>query len=162
MNANLESRINEIINSGFETPSILKRVLVREIALLKDDQLNRDILGMVYIEPTYISPVGRREKFSGAVMVLATSIGLIIVQEGSTNLELEFGGYSAQYIPFSKISCVELDSCLLLGEFKLSLGALNNPDMFIEFDTSRHFKDFDEIISIIRGKMTELERHLTS
>lgn len=161
MDSALEAKINKIIESGFETPSILKTVLANEMSLLKQDQQDKDILGLVYIEATYLNNVNNNEKFTGAMMMLATSFGLTIVEEGLTNLDLEFGGYRARYIPYSKISCVEIDGCLLLGIFKISLGASNDPDMVFEFETTKNFRDFDAIIRIVRSKMTELERHLT-
>lgn len=161
MDLALEAKINKIIESGFETPSILKTILANEMSLLNQDHHNRDILGLVYIETTYLNIISKSEKFTGAMMLLATSIGLIIVEEGLTNLNLEFGGYRARYIPYSKISCVEIDSCLLRGIFKISLGASNDPDIVFEFETTKNFRDFEAIIKIIRSKMTELEHHLT-
>ena len=159
MEASLEARIKKIIESGFETPRILKRVLAEEMALLETDQLKREILGLVYVEPTYILAEKQKEKFSGAFMILATSIGIIIIEEGLSNKDLEHGGYRARYIPYSKIKCVELDSCLLLGIFKLIVGgSVNDPDILIEFDTAAYLKEFDNMVRIIRSKMTALER----
>ena len=162
MDAALETRIQQIIDSGFETPSILKKVLADELALIKQDQQNRDILGLIFMEAQYLfNNVEGSKKFSGAHMIIATTTGLIIVEEGLGELNLEFGGYRARYVPYSKISCVEIDSCLLLGVFKLALGGtLKDPDFVIEFDTAQNFHEFDQIIKIIRSKMTAIERSI--
>lgn len=161
MDAALEARINKIIDSGFETPSALKRVLKEEMALIKQDQQNRDILGLVFVETTYINTDNIETKFTGAYMILATTTGLIIVQEGLNSQDLKDGGYRVRYVPYYKISCVELDSCLLLGIFELTLsGTLNDPDIAFEFDTADRLQDFEDLAKIIRRKMTSIQKSL--
>jgi len=161
MDDKLETRIKKIIDSSFETPSILKKVLADELALLKRDQQNTDILGLIYIEPTFIFTPEKNERYSGAFMLLATTAGLINVEEGLTETEVNFGGCRTRFFPYYKIVSVELDSCLLRGVFKIVLGGTEDSNLVIEFDAARNLSEFQEIIRIIREKMTDIDRHMT-
>jgi hypothetical protein len=61
---------------------------------------------------------------------------------------------------YSKIQCLEFDTCLLLGVFKLVLGTSNEPDLLIEFNTARNYYEFEALVDIVRRKMVENERAL--
>lgn len=152
----LERKINEILESGFSTPSIFKKVLSKEMAFAKDEK----ILGFVNVEKEYANQVEKKDVYSNSKLVVATNYGVIIVEEGIDNDNLDFGGYRIRYIMYSKINCLELDTSLLLGIFKISFGSCKENDILIEFDKTRDFKNFEILNNFLRNKMIECECHL--
>ena len=84
----LDRRINEILESGFNTPSIFKKILGKETAFAKDEK----ILGFVNVEKEYVNQVEKKEVYSNSKLVVATNFGIIIVEEGIDNDNLDFGG----------------------------------------------------------------------
>lgn len=158
MSEQIETKIKEILESDFETPSIIKTILKKESEIAGQE----GILGLVSIEREYLSTAQHpRIRYSPASLILATRYGLIIVEEGLSAADIEYGGYRIRYIRYSKISCLELDTCLLLGLFKISVASGNTPDMVIEFDTAKYFYDFEALINVIRFKMRECEINMT-
>jgi len=83
-----------------------------------------------------------------------------VVEEGQTALELDYGGYRIRHIMYSKIKCLEFDTCLLLGVFKLVLGTGHDPDLVIEFNTARNYFEFEALADLVRRKMVDIERTL--
>lgn len=161
MDAILEQKIQSIIQSGFDTPSILKTVLKNELDLLAADQLGRDILGLVYMPSAFITNGLHDEQYAGAHLLLATTTGLISVEEGADSENRYLGGYRMKLFPYSKITCVEIDGSMLKGTFKVQLGNGPGTDLDIAFDTGEFFNDFMTIIAIIRRRMTAIERRLS-
>ena len=149
----LDRRINEILESGFNTPSIFKKILGKETAFAKDEK----ILGFVNVEKEYVNQVEKKEVYSNSKLVVATNFGIIIVEEGIDNDNLDFGGYRIRYIMYSKINCLEIDTSLLLGIFKIAFGSCKEDDIIIEFDKTRDFKNFEMLNDILRNKIIECE-----
>lgn len=159
MDPAIEAKIKAILESDFETPSIIKTILKKEYEVAGHE----GILGLVSIEREYLSTAQHpRIRYSPASMLLATEYGLIVVEEGLNAADVEYGGYRIRYIRYSKISCLELDTCLLLGIFKVSVASGDTPDMLIEFDTAKYFYDFEALINVIRFKMRECEIKMMS
>ena len=152
----LENKISEILESGYNTPSIYKKVLDKDVAFVKDEE----ILGFVHIEKEYVNQVEKKEVYSNSKLVVATNYGIIMVEEGIDSDNLEFGGYRIRHIRYSKINCLELDTSLLLGIFRITFGASKEEDILIEFDKTRDFKNFEILIGILRNKIIECECHL--
>ncbi|NCC77314.1 MAG: hypothetical protein EOM08_12870 [Clostridia bacterium] len=156
MKQELEQKIQKILASNFETPSIFKTVLKKELAITEKEE----IIDIVNIQREYADAVKKTQIYSPAVLLIATTYGLIVVEEGQTALELDYGGYRIRHIMYSKIQCLEFDTCLLLGVFKLVLGTGNEPDLLIEFNTARNYYEFEALVDNVRRKMVENERAL--
>ena len=99
MKQELEQKIQKILASNFETPSIFKTVLKKELALTEKEE----ILDLVNIQREYADAVKKTQIYAPAVLLIATTYGLIAVEEGQTALELDYGGYRIRHIMYSKI-----------------------------------------------------------
>jgi hypothetical protein len=157
MNEELKAKIDKIISSDFEAPSIFKTILKKELAFVEKEE----ILDIVSMKREYVDAVRKQQVYSPAVLIIATTYGLIIVEEGQTPLELEYGGYRIRHILYSKIRCLEFDTCLLLGVFKLIMGSGPEPDLVVEFNTAKYYYDFEALVDLIRRKMIGQERPST-
>jgi len=156
MKQELEQKIQKILSSDFETPSIFKTILKKEQSFAEKE----DILEVVNIQREYADAAKKTQIYAPAVLLIATTSGLIVVEEGQTALELDYGGYRIRHIMYSKIKCLEFDTCLLLGVFKLVLGTGHDPDLVIEFNTARNYFEFEALADLVRRKMVDIERTL--
>jgi len=158
MNEMIEQKIKNIIESHEEIPTIFKKVLKKELALLEQEA----VLDVVNIKREYSDITKKTDIFTKAVLLIATSFGLVVVEEGVNDLHLEFGGYRVRHVMYSKIKCMDFNSCLLIGTLKVTTGSINEPDLLLEFNTSKYYSEIEKIVEIIRGKMIECERKLLS
>jgi hypothetical protein len=154
MNKELESKIKRIADAQDDTPNIFKVVLKKELALVAQEE----ILDVVLIKREYTDNVKKTSIFSKAVMLIATNFGIVTVEDGLNDAQLEFGGYRIRHVMYSKIKCLDFNSCLLVGYLKVVTGSSNEPDLSIEFNSSKYYTQLDQFVYTIRGKMIDLER----
>lgn len=110
----------EIEESGFEAPHVFASLLDGEELFTQ----HSEILGAVYIKREYFS--GPKEKAnieSTAKLLIATSRGVVYVEEGIEKICEDDCGYKMKFIPYNKITCLEVDFCWLLGIFKICSGS---------------------------------------
>ena len=156
MNNEIALKISRIIDSSDEIPVIFKAVLKKEQALLDTE----DILDVINIKREYTDIVKKNDIFSKAILLVATSFGLVAVEEGQDDSKLEYGGYRIRYVMYSKIKCLDFNTCLLIGHVKVMTGSTSEPDLLIEFNTSKYYSEIKHFVDIIRSKMIDCERKL--
>lgn len=134
----------DILSQGYKAHYILKKVL-------QDDTLfvdNKDILDVIFIKREEIADnENRSEPFSPAKLIIATDYGVLILQEGFEEISDNYLGYSMQKVYYDNIDSVKLDICMLNGEFSIYSGGREL--VMIGFETTKYFKDFEELIKII-------------
>lgn len=151
MNAELEQKIQRIKDSRDDTPIIFKVILNKEMGLTEAEE----ILDVIYIRRVYSDNVKRTDLFSKAIMLVLTNYGVVIVEEGLEDYQLEAGGYRIRHIMYSQIKFIDFDTCLLVGRLKLMTGSTGDSDVQIAFNTSRYFNDIANAVTTIRAKMIE-------
>ena len=154
MNEALEQKINKIIDSRDDTPIIFKVILKKELAI----EAQEEIIDLIHIRRE-IGDNGRKAgDFAKSVLLVATNYGLMVVEEGMNDTHLEYGGYRIRHMMYSKIKSLDFNSCLLIGQLRAVTGSPSEPDLMVEFNSSKYYQDIAAIVDIIRGKMIELER----
>lgn len=154
MKPELMQKINSIIDSGTDTPNIFKRILKREIALTGQEE----ILDVLEIKRVYADSVRQQNIISHAILLLATENELMVVEEGPSDFELDYGGYRIQHILYSKINILYFDSCLLRGVMKIVAGSNSDSILQIDFDTSKEYFEIEKFTAIVRQKMIEKDQ----
>lgn len=149
MSAN-EMKIQEVLNRGFDVPSIFKSVLMKESVFTHDEE----ILDVVFLEREYFNEQKKPSNvFSKAKLLVATSHGLILIEEGMNEINTNYMGFKIKYIMYGKIASIELDICLLQGIFKIASDTSSNAEATVEFNTSKYGRHFEDFIDVVRGKM---------
>ena len=151
MTTELETKVQKILDSRDDMPLIIKSILKKEQALAASE----DILDVVYLNRSYADNTKKTAVLSGATLLVATTYGLIAVEEGKENLSIEAGGYRIRHILYPKIKCLDFNTCLLIGHLKVSTGLVSEPDLQVEFNTAHFYQDFASLVETIRGKMIE-------
>jgi hypothetical protein len=154
MNEALEQKINKIIDSRDDTPIIFKVILKKELAI----DAQEEILDLAYIRREHSDNGRKSGEFAKSVLLITTNYGLMVVEEGMNDTHLEYGGYRIRHMMYSKIKSLDFNSCLLIGQLRAVTGSPSEPDLMVEFNTSKYYQEIATIVDIIRGKMVELER----
>ncbi len=154
MTADLELKINRIIDSRDDTPLIFKAVLKKELALVQQEE----IIEIVSIKREYTDNAKRKDIYSKAQLLVATNYGLVAVDDGLNDQLLEYGGYRIRHVMYSQIKALDFNTCLLSGTLKIITGTGGETDLNIEFNTSKYYRDIEKFVSIIRDRMIENER----
>ena len=152
MSQDIERKIQQILEQPDALPAVFKGVLKQELALTKPE----DILYIVSLKREYAEGDKKSSVYNRAVLLIATSTNLMVVEEALNPLDLEYGGYRIRHILYSKITCLDFDSCLLTGRLRLDF-SLQGANLEIEFDTSRHYFEFEQLAAVIRQKMIACE-----
>lgn len=153
MNLNLDQEINKILESGFQAPRIFKRILNREIGFSE----NEEILGFIHLQREYLNSGERAELYSSGRLIVATTHGVILAEEGMEDENPDYGGYRMRYLPYSKITCLELDTSLLLGVFKISPEQCSSDRILLEFDKTRNLQQFENLNQLIHAQIVKAE-----
>lgn len=154
MKTELIQKVNSIIAGGADTPNIFKIILKRENTLTDQDE----ILDVLEIKRVYADSAHQQDLISHAILLLATANELIVVEEGPSDFELEYGGYRIQHILYSKINILYFDSCLLRGVMKIIAGSSSESILQINFDTSKNYFQIEKFTAVVRQKMIEVEK----
>lgn len=152
MSQEIEIKINQILEQPDALPAVFKGVLKQEMALTKVE----DILDIVSLKREYAEGDKKSSVYNRAVLIVATSSDLMVIEEALNPLDLEYGGYRIRHILYSKITCLDFDSCLLTGRLRLDF-SLQGANFEIEFDTSKHYFEFAHLAAVIRRKMVACE-----
>lgn len=153
MNKELELKVKKIIDGGSDTPIIFKVILKKELALTKQEE----ILEVIHIKREYTDNVKKTDVFSQGMLLIATNYGLIAVEEGLNDVHLQYGGYRIRHVMYSKIKCLDFNARLLVGNLMVMTGATSEPDLLIKFNTAKYYREIENIVDIIRGKMIDFE-----
>lgn len=147
MNEALQKRADELIQAGFEVPNVFKVILKGESILAED--LN--IRDFVYLPREYRDERAKTgDVYKRAYLLLATDKGIIVVQEGVEELDINMGGYRVRYVPYSKIVAVEIDSVLMQADLRIFSGSGEEVKIEIDFNRKRFFKDVANFVNIVR------------
>jgi hypothetical protein len=60
-----------------------------------------------------------------------------------------------KHVYYDKISSLELDICLLQGEFKVVANSSENPEILTEFNAAIYYQEFEKFIENVRKKRIE-------
>ena len=146
--ATLTEKIDLVLHQNFDIPSGFTDILKEAV---ENDNLN----DLIFIEPVFRDKNNRTDLENGAKMLLTTRYGVVSVEAGIADTSREFGGYKVRYIPYKSICAVELDTCLLLGVFRIILISGYESNVEISFLTSEYYEDFINLIRNIKPKLIE-------
>ena len=144
----VQTKIQEMLEAGRDVPFIFKEVIRKKSFISQDEE----ILDLVFLEREYQIDSDKTSKlvYKGRLLV-ATSHGIISMEEGLSEIATDYLGYRIKHIPYGKLESVELDICLLQGV--LLLGASGQSMTKVEFNTTKDFRKFEEFVNVIRRNM---------
>jgi hypothetical protein len=146
--ATLSEKVDLVLHQNFDIPSGF-------VDILKDAVENDNLNDLIFVEPVFKDNNKKNDMEKGAILLLTTRYGVVLAEAGTTDTSREFGGYKVRYIPYKSICSVELDTCLLLGIFRIILNSGYESNVEISFLTSEYYKDFKNLIQIIKLKLIE-------
>ncbi len=142
-------KITGVLESDFDVPYIFKKVLKKETYLLPDEE----VLDLILLEREYLQEKNESPVYSAAKLLVLTSYGLIIAEEGFIQISEDIMGYKILHIPFNKITDIELDVCLLTGVLKVATNAYGKDESDIKFNTDKYYHQFENFIETLRKKV---------
>lgn len=145
----VEKKIADVLNHDFEVPYAFKQLLRRETYLLPDEEIQ----DLILLEREYLQDRNDSPIYSSAKLLVLTSYGLIIAEEGFIKITEDIMGYKILHIPYNKITDIELDVCLLTGVLKVATNAYGKSESGIEFNTAKYYHAFECFIEALRKKM---------
>lgn len=107
----------------------------------------------MFLEREYLQEKNESPVYSAAKLLVLTSYGLIVAEEGFIEITENIMGYKIQHIPFNKITSIELDVCLLSGSLKISTSSYGKLELDIKFNTAKYYRNFEPFIGALRTKI---------
>lgn len=146
----IDKKVTSILEKGYEAHYMLRRVLQNDTLFME----NKDIIDVIFIQRENMdSPDLKEEQISPAMMLIATSYGILFMKEGFKEISDNYFGYELKRVYNDKIDSVELDICMLKGEFRVITGGREN--FVVKFNTAKYYKQFEEFIKIIHDNILE-------
>jgi len=144
----LKDKIKDIIEADFEVHQIFKDVVKKQSIFTEDEEIE----GLIFIRREHVNErVESSPVFSSAKLLVATNQGLVYAEEGFKEIRDDYFGYKMKHIYYDKISAMELDMCLLQGYFKVMTSS-KEPEISVEFNTAKYYREFEEFVNQIRQK----------
>lgn len=151
----LKDKIKDIIEADFEVHQIFKDVVKKQSIFTEDEEIE----GLVFIRREHVNErVESSPVFSSAKLLVATNQGLVYAEEGFKEIRDNYFGYKMKHIYYDKISAMELDMCLLQGYFKIMTSS-KEPEISVEFNTAKYYREFEKFVNQIRKKRVEYNNH---
>lgn len=141
--------ITKLLEADFDVPYIFKQILKKETSMLPDEEIEN----IVFLEREYLQEKNESPVYSAAKLLVLTSYGLILAEEGFIEITENIMGYKIQHIPFNKITSIELDVCLLSGSLKISTSSYGKLELEVNFNTAKYYRNFEPFISALRTKI---------
>ena len=151
----LDEKIKNITEADFDVHHIFKEIVKRQSIFTE----NEEIEGLIFIRREHVNErVESSPVFSSAKLLVATNQGLVYAEEGFKEIRDDYFGYKMKHIYYDKISAMELDMCLLQGYFKVMTSS-KEPEISVEFNTAKYYREFEKFVNQIRKKRVEYNNH---
>lgn len=148
----LEEKIKEILESDFDVHHIFKELVSKQSAFTE----NEEIVDLVFIKRKHVDERDTKSAVqSPAKLLIATTHGLVCAEEGFKEITDNYYGYRMKHIYYDKISSLELDICLLQGEFKAVANSSENPEIMVDFNTAIYYAEFERFVETVRQNRIE-------
>ncbi|PTV93543.1 hypothetical protein C8C76_13916 [Halanaerobium saccharolyticum] len=113
----LKEKISGIVDGDFEVHHIFKEIVQNRSIFTEDEE----IVDLLFIKREHLNErVKTSPIFSPASLLVATTHGLVYAVEGFEEINDKYLGYKMKHIYYDQISALELDLCLLKGNFKVT------------------------------------------
>jgi hypothetical protein len=148
----LKEKIAEILEADFDVHHIFKEIVSKQSAFTE----NEEIVDLIFIKRKHLDDNDTKSPVqSPAKLLLATTHGLVFAVEGFKEITKNYYGYRMKHVYYDKISSLELDICLLQGEFKVVANSSENPEILTEFNAAIYYQEFEKFIEKARKKRIE-------
>jgi hypothetical protein len=147
---NVEKKIKRVTESGFDVHHIFKKVLNKKIIFREDEE----IVDLIFIKREHMnerdesSPVASPGK-----LIVATTEGLIFVQEGFEEIANNYLGYKIEFVSYEKVSGIEFDICLLEGKLVIYTDSSDEANITLEFNSAKYYDLFEDFLDKLRSKI---------
>jgi hypothetical protein len=143
----LAEKINEVVEGDFEVHHIFKEIVQNKSIFTESEE----IIDLLFIKREHLNErVKSSPVFSPASLLVATTHGLVYAVEGFKEISDKYLGYKMKHIYYDQISALELDLCLLKGNFKVTTSSSSNPEIVVEFNTANYYQKFENFVKAIR------------
>jgi hypothetical protein len=144
----IEKKVTSILEKGYEAHYMLRKVLQNDTLFMD----NKDIIDVIFIKRESKDSL-EQEPIKPAKMLIATDYGILYMKEGFKDISDNYRGYKLKRIYYHKIDSVELDICLLDGEFRIITGGKIN--LIVKFNTAHYYEQFEEFMKIVHDNIME-------
>ena len=143
----LDQKIREITEADFDVHHIFKEIVKRKSIFTESEE----IVDLLFIKREHLNErVDSSPIFSSAKLLVATTHGLVFAEEGFKEISDKYLGYKMKHIYYDKVSALELDLCLLKGNFKVFTSSSKNPEILVEFNTADYYQEVENFVKSIR------------
>jgi hypothetical protein len=150
----LKEKINEILEGDFDVHHIFKEIVSKQSAFTE----NEEIIDLIFIKRKHLDERDSKSAVqSPAKLIVATTHGLVFAVEGFKEITENYYGYRMKHIYYDKISSLELDICLLQGEFKVVANSTENPEILVNFNAAIYYQEFEKFVESVRQKRIEYD-----
>ncbi|ADQ13670.1 PH domain-containing protein [Halanaerobium hydrogeniformans] len=143
----LEEKIKEITEADFDVHHIFKKIVNKQTGFTE----NEEIVNLVFVKRKHLDDRDKSSSIiSPAKLIVATTQGIIFVEEGFEEISENYLGYKIKHIYYDKISSFELDICLLEAKFMVVANSAKDPEIYINFNTALYYKKFEKFVDVAR------------
>jgi hypothetical protein len=150
----LDAEIKKIISETPHLPAILENILNHNSVISSDEE----IIDYIYLERQGFVPTEnffeKKSNWQPATLIIATSYGISILEEGGTMIVDRVYGYRIKHILYEKITSLELDISLLAGVM-IIYSNNSSSEIKIGFNTAHDYEKFERFIDVVRRKILE-------
>lgn len=151
----LEEKIKEILEADFDVHHIFKEIVSKQSAFTE----NEEIVDLIFIKRKHLDERDTKSAVqSPAKLILATTHGLVCAEEGFKEITDNYYGYRMKHVYYDKISSLELDICLLQGEFKAVANSTAKPEIAVNFNAAIYYQEFEKFVETVRQKRIEYDK----
>ena len=146
----VQTKISELLETSRDVPFIFKEVINKKAFISQEEE----IVDFVYLKREHeIGSDKKSRLLHKGRLLIATSHGIIFIEEGLSEIATDYLGYRIKDIMYNKLESVELDICVLQGI--LLLGAIGHNMIKVEFNTTNDFRKFEHFVDIVRRKILQ-------
>jgi hypothetical protein len=146
----VDKKIKKVTEGGFDIHHIFKKILNKNIIFKAEEE----IVDLIYIDREYIDDRDEKSPVaSPGKLIVATTEGLIFVEEGFEEIANNYLGYRIQFVSYDKVSGIEFDICLLKGKLVIYTDSSDEANIRLEFNSSKYYDLFEDFLDLLRSEI---------
>ncbi|PUU89075.1 MULTISPECIES: hypothetical protein [Halanaerobium] len=155
----LEQKINSILEAKNDVHHIFKEVISKKSIFTEKE----DIIDLIFIKREHLNERDIESSvYKSAKLLVATTHGIIFLEEGFKEITDNYLGYRIKHLYYDKISSIELDICLLEGQFKIITDSSEDPVVKVKFNSSNYYEPFENFVDQIRKQRFNFKNYENS
>jgi len=155
----LEQKINSILEADYDVHHIFKEIVSKKSIFTEKES----ILDLIFIKREHLDERDVKSSvYKPAKLLVATTHGIIFLEEGFKEITDNYLGYRIKHLYYDKISSIELDICLLEGQFKIVTDSSEYPVVELNFNSSNYYNSFEIFVDQVRKQRFNFKNYENS